>query len=266
MCICCNHKSCKWFMITTYIHLLCIYYAAVEKTGPTSRLKVNLTSNFILMIYQSAVIVSYENEAHRNCQDGSVLSLVAVIAHSHFVEPCGCSLSSSLKDEGPIFLVACWLILWQEINKSGYLPFSPGEISAGFFSFGNLFLIKRKVKRESGWTDTGKCRGFTDIFFSFLSKVSSVPQSTLFSLQLAWKHGPDKDQMVFVSSRMDYWVVSHLKLNANITCKFWLLKKLDVHLLKSSSLCSHLCLTGSQRVSRRTKGSSLCYIGHSTLF
>lgn len=51
-------------MITTYMYLLCIYYAPVEKIGPTSRLKVNLTSNFILMIYQSAVIVSYENEAH----------------------------------------------------------------------------------------------------------------------------------------------------------------------------------------------------------
>lgn len=160
------------------------------------------------------------------------------------------------------FLVVCWPILWQEMNKSGYLPFSPGEISAVLFFFGNVFLIQRKVKRESGWTDTGKCRGFTDIFFSFLSKVSSVPQSTLFSLQLAWKHGPDKDQMVFVSSRMDYWVVSRLKLNVNITCKFWLLEKLAVHLLKSSNLC----LTDSQRPSRRTKGSSLCYMGHAALF
>lgn len=98
-------------MIITYIHLLCMYYAPVEKTGVTLRLKVNFTSNFILMIYQSAVIVSYENEAHRNSHDGSVLSLVAVVAPSHFVAPCGCSLSSCLKDEGPIFLVARWPIL-----------------------------------------------------------------------------------------------------------------------------------------------------------
>lgn len=41
-----------------------MYYAPMEKTGPTSRLKVNLTSNFIPMIYQSAVIASYETEAH----------------------------------------------------------------------------------------------------------------------------------------------------------------------------------------------------------
>lgn len=41
-----------------------MYYTPVGKTGSTSRLKVNLTSNFILMIYQSAVIVRYEKEAH----------------------------------------------------------------------------------------------------------------------------------------------------------------------------------------------------------
>lgn len=41
-----------------------MYYAPVGKTGPTSRLKVNLTSNFIFMIYQSPVIVSYEKDAH----------------------------------------------------------------------------------------------------------------------------------------------------------------------------------------------------------
>lgn len=39
-----------------------MYYSPVEKTGPTSRLKANLTSGFNLMVYQSAVIVSYENE------------------------------------------------------------------------------------------------------------------------------------------------------------------------------------------------------------
>lgn len=61
-----------------------------------------------------------------------------------------------------------------------------------------------------------------------------------FSLPLAWKHGPDKDQMVFVISRMDYWVVSHLKLNVYRACKFWLVYKLAVHFLESSSLCSNL--------------------------
>lgn len=53
--------------------------------------------------------------------------------------------------------------------------------------------------------------------------------------------------MVFVSSRLGYWVMSLLKLNGNTVCKFWLVQRLAVQFLEDSNLCSNLSLADSQK-------------------
>lgn len=173
-------------MITTYMYLLCIYYAPVEKIGPTSRLKVNLTSNFILMIYQSAVIVSYENEAHnfKFAKSTGALRMAVFWALWLWLLPHILSnlvdvpYQSFLKDEGSIF----GDMLANSVKRNEYIwlsSFSPGEISAVLFPLETCFSSREKWK-ESGWTDTGKWKGFTDIYFFFFSQQGIICSSKYF--------------------------------------------------------------------------------------
>lgn len=84
----------------------------------------------------------------------------------------------------------------------------------------------------------------------FLARSHLFLRVFYFSLLLAWKHSPDKDQMFSVSSRLGYWVVSCLKLNVNTVWELYLAQKSAVHFSKGSSLCSNLSLADSQRASR----------------
>lgn len=96
-----SHKSFAWFVIATHIHLLCTYYAFSGKDR--SLIKTEGESHFWFHPHDLSVssncqlweqgIQFQTRKIHRSSQDGCALSLIVVTAPSHFVEPCGCSLS-----------------------------------------------------------------------------------------------------------------------------------------------------------------------------
>lgn len=68
------------------------------------------------------------------------------------------------------FLVVCWPILWQEMNKSGYIPFSPGEISAVLFPLETCFSSRDKWRERVGEQTQGAVEASQTYFFLFSAR------------------------------------------------------------------------------------------------